>query len=306
MLHKKRNNFEIGGKMQLNKTIVEQKDISNNALMSYIGIVLSFKRNQNSILTNKNMIYYYLTDDFTPSRRMEENIREGIEELIRKKILVCKKKNGLDYYFGFKNVHLDDGEQFVLVDQEDIRTIMISDHKNKAALLRFYVCLCGTFISKNHISDIRNPEKYNNLLGMMSQEYIAEKCGLSLATVVDYFKILEEYKIIHVARCSFKFKDKNGQIKRHNNIYGRYINQELIDEFADIRYSMYDDLHKVQESIAVNQARSLMQKYNHLRGGTKYDDKTVSLIYNYILDYNNKYPKKPKDMKPFEKYGYKI
>ena len=107
-----------------------------------------------------------------------------------------------------------------------------------------------------------------------------------------------------MSRCSFKFKDKSGKIKRHNNIYGRYADKDLIDEFANIRYQMYDDLHKVQSENNINNARSLTQKYNHMIKGTKYDKATVAAIYTYICKYNEKYPKKAKDMSIFEKYGY--
>ena len=112
--------------------------------------------------------------------------------------------------------------------------------------------------------------------------------------------------LIYVSRCSFAFKDKNGRIKRHNNIYGRLKDKELIDEFANIRYSMYDDLHQIKNTTIINNARSLMQKYNCLANTTEYDKKTVAAIYEYVCKYNEKHPKKAKDMKPFEKYGYKI
>jgi hypothetical protein len=166
--------------------------------------------------------------------------------------------------------------------------------------------LLSTFILKNKIKDIREPEKYNNKLGMVSQEYISDILDVSVHTVVEYTKILEQLELLHISRCSFMFKDEKGNVKRHNNIYGRYNDKELIDEFAKIRYDMYDDLHKVKSTTATNNARSLMQKYNYLRGGTKYDKDTVAAIYNYICSYNEKYPKKTKDMKPFKKYGYKI
>jgi hypothetical protein len=144
------------------------------------------------------------------------------------------------------------------------------------------------------------------MLGMMSQEYLAEISNISVHSVVEYTKMLEDLKLIYISRCSFMFKDAKGSVKRHNNIYGKYTDKELVDEFANIRYAMYDDLHQVQSSISTNKARSLMQKYNYLRNDTKYDKETVETIYNYVCEYNKKHPKKQKDMTPFEKYGYKI
>lgn len=293
-------------KLKFKKDIIENKTISNEAMFAYVGIVLCYKNGLNAVLTNKNMINYYLTHDECMPRRFEENLKKGMQELIDNKIIICRKKIGIDIYCDLFNIKLDDNDKFVFIDVEDIIKITTMNHKNKLGILRLYLCMVSTFISKNHIKDIRNPDKYNNILGMMSQEYLETISGLSHYAVIEYLKILEQMNLIYVSRCSFAFKDQKGKIKSHNNIYGRYIDKELIDEFANIRYSMYDDLHQVKSMISTNNARSLMQKYNCLRNNTKYDKKTVAAIYEYVCKYNEKYPKKAKDMKPFEKYGYKI
>ena len=183
---------------------------------------------------------------------------------------------------------------------------MNSELQSKANILRLYLCMISTFIGKNHITDMREPEKYNNILGMMSQDYLAELSHVSKSSVIEYIRELEKLEIIYISRCAFKFKDKLGKVKRHNNIYGKYECKELIDEFADIRYSMYDDLHKEKKSNIVNNARSLTQKYNCLSNGQEYDKTTIAAIYEYVCNYNDKNPKKAKDMTPFVKYGYKI
>lgn len=293
-------------KLKLKKEIIENKDLSNNAFMIYVGITSCYKKDFDFIFLNKNMINFYMTKKVHISKKFDENIRNGIKELLDKKVIICNDKVGSDYYLGLDNIQFDDNEKFTFVDFKDIQTIMISDYKGKNNLLRFYICLLGTFISQNKIKDIREPEKYNNKLGMMSQEYLAELSNISVHSVVEYIKVLEKLELLYVSRCSFMFRDNKGSIKRHNNIYGRYCDRDLIDEFAKIRYDMYDDLHKVKSTTATNNARSLMQKYNYLRGGTKYDKDTVAAIYKYVCSYNEKYPKKAKDMKPFEKYGYVI
>lgn len=293
-------------KLKLNKKIIEDTNLSHEAIMVYIGIVVSYKCDCNAVLTNKNMLNYYLTQTSKIPRRFEENLRKGLQELLDNNIVVCKEKVGIDYYFDFKNIKLDDDDKFVFVEFEDIRKIMTSEYQNKSALLRLYLCMLGTFISKNHIKDIRDPDKYNNVLGMMPQTYLCQITGLSSRSVVEYIKILEYLELIYVSRCSFLFKDDKGNVKQHNNIYGKYCDMELVEEFTQIRYKMYDDLHRIKSSSATNNARSLMQKYNRLTKDIKYDDKVVEEIYEYICKYNEKYPTRKKDMKPFEKYGYKI
>ena len=293
-------------KLKLNKQIIENKQLSHEAIIVYAGIVSSYKCDCNEVLTNKNMLNYYLTQSRKIPRRFEENLRKGLQELLNKGVIVCKEKIGIDYYFDFKNIKLEEKDKFIFVDFQDIRKIMISDYQNKGGLLRLYLCMLGTFISKNHVQDIRNPEKYNNIIGMMSQKYLCDVTGISSRSIVEYIKALEQLELIYVSRCSFMFKDKKGNVKQHNNIYGRYVDKDLIDEFAQIRYNMFDDLHKVKSATATNNARSLMQKYNRLKNDIKYDNKTVASIYEYICKYNEKYPKKAKDLKPFEKYGYRI
>lgn len=293
-------------KIKLKKDIIENKNISNEAIFAYVGIILCYKHGLNAVLTNKNMINYYLTHDECMSRRFEENLKNGLKELISNKLIVCRKQIGNDYYCDLLNIQLTDNEKFVFVDVEDIVKITTMNHKNKLGILRLYLCMISTFVSKNHITDMRDPDKYNNILGMMSQKYLEEISGLSHYATVEYLKILEQLKLIYVSRCSFVFKDKKGKVKSHNNIYGKHQDKELINEFANIRYSMYDDLHQIQSMNTTNNARSLAQKYNCLCNTTNYDKETVAAIYKYVCSYNEKYPKKAKDMKPFEKYGYKV
>lgn len=293
-------------KLKLKKEIVENKELSDNAVLVYVGLVMCMRHKLNRVFANRNMLMFYLTNKEKTSKRFDDSLKEGLQELLDKKIIICKQRNGSDYFLGLDNIQLNDNDKFVFVSYDDVNKILNCSSQRKKSILRFYLLLLGTFIGKNHIKDIREPEKYNNILGMMPQEYLAEIADVSTRTVSDYIKILEELELIYVSRCSFTFKDSKGRVKRHNNIYGLYSNKELIDDFASIRYSMYDDFHQVQNSNATNKARSLMQKYNYLRGGTVYDKATVDVIYNYVSEYNKKHPKKKKDMTPFVKYGYEV
>lgn len=293
-------------KVKLKKDIVENKCLSNDAVMSYVGIVSSHIYGMEETLINKDIINFCLTKNHYAPKRFEESIRNGIKQLLDTNTIVCIEKTGINYYLNSDNIILEDNDRFIFADIEDINSIMNNKTQSKSNMLRLYLCMIGTFIGKNHIKNIRESDRYNNILGMMSQDYLAEIAQVSKSSVVEYIKELERLKIIYVARCSLKFKDKNGKIKKHNNIYGKYEDKDLIEEFANIRFSMYDDLHKVQKANITNNARSLTQKYNCLKNGTEYDKNTVDAIYNYINSYNEKHPNNAKDMKPFEKYGYKV
>lgn len=294
-------------KIMLKRDIIFNKDLSNNAILTYVGLAICLKPGMELIYADKNMIYYYLSG--MPSsipRRFDENLKSGLKELISNKIITCKNQNNNAYYLDINDFIVNQNDNYIIVYLSEINKIICCSYQGKIGLLRYYLCLLTTFILNNTIKNTRDPEKYNNKVGMVSQEYISDISHISVHTVVEYTKILEQLKLIYVSRCAFMFKDKKGNVKRHNNIYGRYIDKEIIDEFTKIRYEMYDDLHKIRNTISTNNARSLMQKYNCLCNGVKYDKKTITTIYNYVSDYNKKYPKKYKDMSVFEKYGYKV
>ena len=94
-------------KLKLKKDIVENKGLSNEAIFSYVGIVLCYKNGLNAVLTNKNMINYYLTHDECMSRRFEENLKKGMQELIDNKIIICHKRMGIDLYCDLLNIKLN-------------------------------------------------------------------------------------------------------------------------------------------------------------------------------------------------------
>lgn len=293
-------------KLKLKKDIIENVKLNNEAIMTYVGIVASHIYGMNETLANKDIINFCLTRKHNATRRFEESIRLGLNQLIDSQIISCKDKIGINYYLDNNNIVLKKNDKFIFAELDDINKIMSSTVTSKSNILRLYLCILGTFINKNNIKDVRDQDKYNNILGSMSQDYLATISHLSRTSVVEYIKELEALKLLYVSRCSFTFKDKSGKVKKHNNIYGRYEDKELIDEFANVRYSIYDDLHKVQDANNINNARSLTQKYNHMLKGTKYDKGTVAAIYEYINNYNKKYPNKSKDISIFEEYGYKI
>lgn len=293
-------------KLKIKKEIIENKELSHNAILAYVGIIACYRYEFDKVFINKNMINYYLTNNTIMPKRFEGNLRDGIRELLDKDIIECYKKNATDYYLNLKNIKLEEDDKFVFIDLEDIQKIMTYKYQGKIPILRFYICLLGTFLSKNSVHDTRDPNKFNNVIGMMSQEYLANLIGISKSSAIEYIKILENLKIIYIYRCHLMFRDAYGNIKKHNNVYGKYKDKDIINDFVKIKYSMYDDLHRVQTEKVINSYRSLMQKYNCLCNGTKYNEKTIEDIFKHVVDYNNKHPKNEKDLTIFKQYGYVI
>ena len=294
-------------KIMIKKDIVLNKDISNHAFITYLGIAICLKQGIDLIYTDKDMIYYYLTGQVNAvPRNFNELLRSGLKELIENNIISCKKKKSSSYYFDASDFIINENDNYVVVYLSEIKKIICNNYKGKINLLRFYLCLLSTFILNNHIQDIRDSNKYNNVLGMLSQEYLSSITDISVRTAMEYIKLLEELNLIYVSRCSFMFKDKKGNVKRHNNIYGRYDDKDIIEEFTKVRYEMYDDLHKIHMSSASNNSRSLMQKYNQMVKGKVYNNEVVDNVYNYLIQYNKKHPNNCKNMDIFMKYGYNV
>ena len=89
-------------KLKLNKQVIENKQLTHDAIMAYTGVVASYKCNCNEVLTNKNMINYYLTQTKKMPRRFEDSLKSGVQELLDKHIIICGDKVGIDYYFDLK------------------------------------------------------------------------------------------------------------------------------------------------------------------------------------------------------------
>lgn len=294
-------------KIIIKKDIIFNQNISSQAFMTYVGLAICLKPGMDLIYADKDMLYYYLSGlfDNTP-RKFNESLRNGFNELVNNNIISCKKKKSSSYYLDAKDFVINETDNYVCIYLSEIRKLVCSDYHGKSKLLRFYMCLLSTFILNNKIRDIRDENKYNNVLSMVSQEHLSNISQISSHTTMEYIKLLEQLQLIYVSRCSFMFKDGKGNVKKHNNIYGRYADKDIINEFTRVRYEMYDDLHKTQLSTAANKSRSLMQKYNYLCKGIVYDLDIMNEIYQYICEYNKKHPKKQKDMSVFNIGGYCI
>ena len=98
--------------------------------------------------------------------------------------------------------------------------------------------------------------------------------------------------VIYIYRQEDFVIDKENNIKRLNNIYGRASDIEYITTFAKNQQKHYESYRYLENNNKkANNKRRLAQMYQQLlKGrGEKYTEKDILNIYNYVIEENQKY-----------------
>lgn len=244
------------------------------------------------------------------SRREREIIADGFKKLVDKryiKVLDTYKDSSFMCNTSKITVY-NKSKYYVSITSQELRTIIDLDDNNKYGLLRYFILLTGSFDSSKAC-----PEKYRFKIGKMSEEYMAETFKISSATLMRYNKLLQQKQLIYIAkRKSFL---ANTDTQWQTNVYSRYVDRVLCDEYAKSTSSMSDTpLYKRQ----VDESRKYTQMYNAMLKGKEYEDDVVYEIYESMKSWNEEkkskyedqiasgyFPPEPKykDLSIFEKYG---
>lgn len=121
--------------------------------------------------------------------------------------------------------------------------------------------------------DIKLPNNYL-YLNDHPQVWYAKCMGTKqAASIQQYIKRLEDLQIIYVRRSS---------VPHINNLIGFYQYRDEIDKYANADGSY----HITKKKVSSNSKRSLMQKYNQICRGKKYEPEVMEQVRAYILEYN--------------------
>ena len=162
---------------------------------------------------------------------------------------------------------------------------------NNFLLLRYFVSLISTISSKITVY-LDNGEYKNRVVGNFTIDYLSELSGITDRTIIEYNKILEEIGLIYIYRQEDFVLDKENNIKRLNNIYGRASDIEYITTFAKNQQKHYESYRYLENNNKkANTKRRLAQMYQQLlKGrGEKYTENEILEIYNYVIEENQKY-----------------
>lgn len=240
----------------------------------------------------QEQVEFYLTGQLSNRRRMSDYIKCGINELVENRII--EKKDIVQKHFILDCTNLctnESQEHFVIITFEEVKKIFNVENINNFLLLKYFCSLIWTISSKITVY-LENGEYKNRVVGNFTIDYLSELSGIGVRTIIEYNKILEEIGLIYIYRQEDFVLDKENNIKRLNNIYGRASDIEYITTFAKNQQKHYESYHYLENNNKKsNTKRRLAQMYQQLSkgGGKDYTEKDVTDIYNYVIEENQKY-----------------
>lgn len=240
----------------------------------------------------QEQVEFYLTGQLSNRRRMSDYIKCGINELVENHII--EKKNMVQKHFILDCTNLctnESQEHFAIITFEEVKKIFSVENTNNFLLLKYFCSLIWTISSKITVY-LENGEYKNRVVGNFTIDYLSELSGIGVRTIIEYNKILEEIGLIYIYRQEDFVLDKENNIKRLNNIYGRASDIEYITTFAKNQQKHYGSYRYLENNNKkANNKRRLAQMYQQLLkgGGKDYTEKDITEIYNYVIEQNQKY-----------------
>jgi hypothetical protein len=243
---------------------------------------------------------YLLTKNEHPHKYMLNYIKCGLDELIKENVLVKINEVQKHYIIDCSKLWVDtDSEKFTIITFQEIEKIFRIENVNNFLLLRYFIYLIGSLSSKIDVW-LDACQHKARVVGMLTLDQLSNLSGISVRSIIDYNKILEESGLIYIHRQNDFVLDKENNIKQLPNIYGRTCDKLYIDAFAANQKNFNRSYRYVEKNIvSVNNNRRLAQMYQQLlKGkGENYSDSEILDIYNYVIAENKKY------MKTYEKSG---
>ena len=267
----------------------------------------------------QEQIEFYLTGKLSKRRLMSDYIKCGINELVDNQIIEKIDMIQKHYILDCTNLLLNNSqEHFTLITFDEVQKIFKVENTNNFLLLKYFTSLIWTISSKITVY-LENGEFKNRVVGNLTIDYLSELSGIGVRTIIEYNKILEEIGLIYIHRQNDFVIDKENNIKRLNNIYGRASDIEYIITFANNQQKHYESYRYVEaNNKKANTKRRLAQMYQQLLkgNGKNYTRETIIEIYNYVISENEKYERmyeknqyedyldKIRDTDVFEKYDF--
>jgi len=279
--------------LSIPERLVTDNAFSNYSLAIYCVLRTLSQPTQIPILcVTQNQIEFYLTGKISKKRLMSDYIKCGINELVDNHIIEKIDDVQKHYILDCTNLRTDIiNEHFIVVTFGEVRQIFKVENVNKFLLLRYFVLLMSTISSKITVY-LENGEYKSRVIGNFTIDYLAELSGIGVRTIIEYNKILEEIGLIYIYRQNDFIIDKENNIKRLNNIYGRVSDIEYIIAFANNQQKHHESYRYVKNNNKkANTKRRLAQMYQQILKGNdkKYSNAEIISVYEYVVSENEKY-----------------
>lgn len=272
----------------LSKCVISNKDIDSKSLFMYICFRNIMAKHKDIYFTSKDILVYELLNSYTnASRKLDSDFTSGIDGLITTGMIKkVKNINNVDFIINLSKLHINDGEYYITVTSDEVGKIILSKTNSKFDLLRYYLCLIGTFNNSKNVE-----EKYRGKIGGMTIEYFSEELGIAKSTIIRYNKTLEDLKLIHIIRYNeLTYNKTNDEFKDLPNSYSRYCDMELHEEYAKGKSESYSSIDYSEKDRLKKFKQSVSKRYNnYLRNKELLDNDSVYVkaLITDCIKYNN-------------------
>lgn len=247
--------------------------------------VINYKNNRQIEYISVNRICFELGLSFDKSNQSQ--IKQGLKDLERSKLIdILQIINSNEFVVSIdRRIANRSKGYFTKISEDELRLIMGSDFQfdKKVGILKYFIAVLSTFNNSGSL-----PEKYKGKISSMPLSYICEVADISEKSANRYNESLEELKVLYIYRSTEINHDEKGQISQPTNVYSRYGDSMICDEFARSREEHYHADSKVKKEKS-DENRSLAQKFKQLQKGKEYDEETMKKIEKYVKDRNKKY-----------------
>lgn len=275
-------------KIFLKKSIVEDKNISSEGIMVYVGLTIASENKIDRLFTTIGAIQLMLKSSFDNDRYFRDKVKRGLINLKENNIIDVHSesedfKNNEPIIVQLNNFRIDTKkDKFIIVNVNEINKILSYQEKKfeHEKLLKYFLAIVGT---------INN----NSKVGFTTLDVLSEMANVNVTTAtVKYNSVLEELELIYIHRHNSSHKCFDGTIRKINNTYGRYKDKNEIIKNA---VGYIKEVLNVENYNCIDgdEARSIKQKYNHfikkINNGYNPSDEEVSEMEDKIKLYNNRY-----------------
>lgn len=277
----------------LNEKIYKSSDISPYGIAAYCAVKSFVNNNKTSkVCVTPELLAYQLTENLDFPRRFKDGIKAGLQELINLSWVKLVNSRGSYFVLDCSEWFIpENNKHFTIIGYDEILKIFQIQNINNFMVLKYFIFLMSTISSKIEVSDGSYQHK-RRVVGRFTIEVLSQLSGISLRSIIEYNKILENADLIYIYRQKdFMISKESGEISCLSNIYGRAKDKEYIDAYAH-SLQKYKKTYQYSQSIdLVNQKRRLAQMYNQLCKGNdkKYSKNDILDIYAYVVSENQKY-----------------
>lgn len=285
----------------LNNVILNQ-ELSECGIGVYAALRSIFVQSRDRYYTSINSIYFHLTntDEFCDSRRIQENIKQGIDELCNIGVINLVNVKSADYIIDLKELNIGKykttGKSFTTIDSSELYKIMNYRSIDKFKLLRYFIYLIYSCVKRK-----------DGDVGFEAVSEMVRFLNFDEKTIRKYNDILQRMNLIYIYKMKDSYIDSNGNFTSIPNTYGRYKDKAKIIERGqehEIKYgNQYQAQFKKEHS---NKVKSASQKYNVFCNGKEYSLKELENIYIVLKEFNSRQTDntKLKDLTIFSEYDF--